>query len=47
MTWYDYHCDRATGEHQFAGRDWWINAMQSGYMIDRTQMQQLLQSATL
>ena len=47
MTWYDYHCDRVTGEHQFAGRDWWINAMQSGYMIDRTQMQQLLQSAAL
>lgn len=36
MPWYDYAYNQGqTDEHQFAGRDWWVNALNSGLVIFR------------
>lgn len=36
MTWYDYNYNAGTSdEHQFAGKDWWQDAFNSGVVLDR------------
>lgn len=36
MTWYDYAYNNGqSDEHQFAGKEWWIDAFQSGVVLDR------------
>ena len=43
MTWYDYNYNNGTSdEHQFAGKQWWLDAFNTGLVIDRTEMQKLL-----
>lgn len=42
MTWYDSNHQKGTDDHQFAGKQWWEDAMRSPYAIDRSQMKMLL-----
>lgn len=43
MTWYDYNYNNGTSdEHQFAGEAWWKDAFNSGTVIDRETMKELL-----
>lgn len=43
MPWYDYNYNNGTSdEHQFAGKQWWLDAFNTGLVIDRTEMQKLL-----
>ncbi len=42
MTWYDSSYQKGSPDHQFAGRQWWQDAMDSNVVIDRTQMKNLL-----
>ena len=45
MTWYDYNYNNGTSdEHQFAGEAWWKDAFESGVVLDRTAVQQLLKA---
>ena len=40
---YDYNYNNGTSdEHQFAGKQWWLDAFNTGLVIDRTEMQKLL-----
>ena len=46
MTWYDYNYNNGTSdEHQFAGEAWWKDAFNSGTVIDRETMKELLKEA--
>lgn len=43
MTWYDYNYNAGTSdEHQFAGEAWWRDAFNSGTVIDREEMKNLM-----
>lgn len=42
MTWYDSSYQKGSPDHQFAGREWWQDAMNSGVVIDRSEMKELL-----
>ena len=43
MTWYDYAYNAGQSEdHQFAGREWWQDAFNSGVVLDRDQAAALL-----
>ena len=45
MTWYDYDYNNGTSdEHRFAGEQWWKDAFESGSVLDRNEVQQLLKS---
>jgi len=36
MTWYDYNYNAGNSDtHQFAGAEWWTDAFDSGYAMDR------------
>ena len=41
MTWYDYHYTWGSDLHRFAGKQWWQDAVNSGKVIMRSEMQQL------
>ncbi len=43
MPWYDYNYNNGTSdEHQFVGKDWWLDAFATGLVLDREEMKQLL-----
>lgn len=43
MTWYDYAYNAGQSEeHQFAGKEWWQDAFESGTVLDRDQVKALL-----
>lgn len=43
MTWYDYDYNQGTSDdHKYAGPEWWTDAFQSGVVVDRDEMKQLL-----
>lgn len=43
MTWYDYDYNNGSSdEHKFAGKDWWTDAFDSGTVVDRDEMKQLI-----
>ena len=42
MTWYDYNYNAGQSqEHKFAGKEWWIDAFNSGTVLDRDAFKQL------